>query len=193
MTIIFIRHGQTTGDVEDRYGGCYDDLLSEEGHLQASKLVSELEQFAINQLFSSNLQRAQQTANYIAQTNNIQMTSLANLRERNQYGFLSGVNKQEALKQYPDIVDKFKDRLFTLDDAESYADFSHRISEAFRHITNNLSAGYAAVVWHGGCMRVLFRDILQLGELKDIGDCAWVELANVNAQWLVKQTSGLTF
>lgn len=28
---LFIRHGETTGDVEDRYGGTYDDALSPNG------------------------------------------------------------------------------------------------------------------------------------------------------------------
>ncbi len=37
MKLIFIRHGETTGDVEDRYGGDYDDNLTAKGHEQAKK------------------------------------------------------------------------------------------------------------------------------------------------------------
>ena len=31
MLIYLARHGETTGDVEDRYGGDYDDHLTEKG------------------------------------------------------------------------------------------------------------------------------------------------------------------
>jgi broad specificity phosphatase PhoE len=31
MNLFFIRHGETTGDVEGRYGGDYDDRLTEKG------------------------------------------------------------------------------------------------------------------------------------------------------------------
>lgn len=35
MKIYLIRHGQTTGDVEDRYGGAYDDELTDKGKNEA--------------------------------------------------------------------------------------------------------------------------------------------------------------
>ena len=34
MKIYLIRHGETTGDIEDRYGGDYDDHLSKNGKQQ---------------------------------------------------------------------------------------------------------------------------------------------------------------
>lgn len=43
-------------------------------------------------------------------------------------------------------------------------------------------------------MRVLFRDILKWGELKEIGDCAFVELEKYdNSMWLHDSSSGLSF
>lgn len=45
MNIYLIRHGQTTGDIENRYGGSYDDELSSEGEIQAHKLEQFLEKF----------------------------------------------------------------------------------------------------------------------------------------------------
>ena len=41
MQIYLIRHGQTTGDVEDRYGGDYDDRLTDLGKQQSQNLASE--------------------------------------------------------------------------------------------------------------------------------------------------------
>lgn len=59
MKIYLIRHGQTTGDIENRYGGSYDDELTDEGQIQAHNLADKLMNSAIQILFCSPLIRAQ--------------------------------------------------------------------------------------------------------------------------------------
>ena len=98
-----------------------------------------------------------------------------NLRERNQYGALSGMVKAEAAARFPAEVAALKDRLFTMPGAESYGDFVTRVREEIQRVIDGKD-DCVAVVWHGGGMRVLFREILQLGELREVGDCAWVEV-----------------
>jgi len=175
MKLIFIRHGQTTGDEEDRYGGDYDDHLSETGKTQAQVLLAELKNKGIEIIISSPLIRAQETTAIVSSLG-CPVIIEPNFKERNQYGILTGLIKGEAIKQYPDLVLKLKDRLNTIEGAESYEDFSARIQSAFQKLKLEEKYSVAAVVWHGGLMRVLFRDILKKGELKEIGDCAWVEL-----------------
>lgn len=176
MRIICIRHGQTTGDVEDRYGGDYDDHLSPEGEKQAAALREELLEKWVDIFFSSPLMRARETAQIISQTI-IPVINEDALRERNQYGILSGLTKTEAKQKYPELVERVKDRLNTIEGAESYEDFSKRIQGIFDVITSDAQHACVGIVWHGGPMRVLFRDILKMGELgKEIGDCGWVEL-----------------
>lgn len=58
MKIYLIRHGQTTGDVEDRYGGAYDDELSDKGKIQAHKLADSIANSGIEILFCSSMIRA---------------------------------------------------------------------------------------------------------------------------------------
>ena len=173
--IFLIRHGQTTGDVEDRYGGAYDDLLSPEGEQQAIQLSVELKDHGIQQIFSSPLKRAQQTAQALADITKYKVVTIDGLRERDQYGLLTGMIKSDASKKYPGLVEQVKNRLNTLPNAESYNDASQRTIVAYNHIMTQLGS-CAAVIWHGGGMRILFRDILKVGELKTIGDCCWVEL-----------------
>jgi len=62
MKIYIIRHGQATGDIEDRYGGAYDDELTDTGKTQAQELASKLSDSGIQILYCSPLIRAQQTA-----------------------------------------------------------------------------------------------------------------------------------
>lgn len=184
MRLIFIRHGQTTGDVEDRYGGAYDDALSPEGEAQVRQLADELAGKGIQQIYTSPLQRAQQTAQGLAAKVGCPVAVVEGLKERNQYGRLTGMTKAEARLAHPDWVEALKDRLNTIPEAESYAEASARTSAAFAEVlTQAQAAGHTcvAIVWHGGGMRVLFRDILKMGELSHIGDCCWVELERATA------------
>ena len=42
MKIYLIRHGETTGDIENRYGGDFEDHLSEKGTKQSHELAKKL-------------------------------------------------------------------------------------------------------------------------------------------------------
>ena len=53
MKIYLIRHGQTTGDLEDRYGGDYDDHLTEAGRKQSQRLAGKLASSGIEIIFCS--------------------------------------------------------------------------------------------------------------------------------------------
>jgi broad specificity phosphatase PhoE len=192
MKLFFIRHGQTTGDVEDRYGSAYDDLLSPEGEQQAQALAETLGGKGLQMVYSSPLQRARQTAQVLASSAVCEVKVLPGLAERSQYGILTGMLKAEAKQQHPEMVEALKDRLNTIEGAESYADASARMHESFNQV---VAANHkcAAVVWHGGGMRALFRDFLKMGELNAIGDCCWVELEKTGDGFVIKNASGLGF
>jgi len=167
MKILFIRHGQTSGDLEDRYGGDYDDSLSTEGIKQAEQLPLELKDKKIELIISSPLTRAKETALILSKLGSPVIIE-TDFKERNQYGILSGMVKSEAKEKYPDLVEQLKDRLKTINGAESYQAFAERIQTAYNTLINQKKYQCVAVIWHGGPMRVLFRDILKIGELIEI-------------------------
>lgn len=193
MNLYFIRHGETTGDVENRYGGAYDDLLSPLGEQQVKELAGELASVGIEKIFASSLKRAQQTAAGLASRVGCPVVTLPDLRERDNNGPLAGLTRQEGLERFPDLVELVKDRLNTIPGAESYTDASQRMErgvDAAIRQTQNCSA----IVWHGGGMRALFRDMLTMGELGKIGDCAWVHLEGPDRAHLqVRQAKRMTF
>jgi probable phosphoglycerate mutase len=86
MKIYLIRHGQTTSDIEDRYGGAYDDELSNEGITQTYDLADKLGNSGIQILFCSPLIRAQQTAKILKSKLNCEIKTVKDLRERNKNG-----------------------------------------------------------------------------------------------------------
>ena len=115
MKIFFIRHGETTGDVENRSGGTYDDHSSSTGEEQSKALAAALATTGIEAIFASSLIRAQETASILANSTNSTVETIADLEERNQYSFLSGMNKNEAREKYPTEVEALKDRLTTIE------------------------------------------------------------------------------
>lgn len=183
MKIYFIRHGETTGDVEERFGGAYDDHLSEKGREQSEILGAELKDAGIQIVYSSSLMRAMETAAILARhvSGNVRpvVEIVDGLVERNQYGPLSGMKKHEAKERHPEHVEAFKDRHKTIEGAESYEASSARVEDAFRKIVAEAEEKHRdtiAIVSHGGPLRILFRDILKWGEIENIGDCAYALL-----------------
>ncbi|MBI4020340.1 MAG: histidine phosphatase family protein [Candidatus Aenigmarchaeota archaeon] len=56
MKIYLIRHGETTGDVEDRYGGDYDDHLTRKGKQQSINLSRRLSNKDVEIIFKPHVQ-----------------------------------------------------------------------------------------------------------------------------------------
>jgi broad specificity phosphatase PhoE len=193
MKIVFIRHGQTTGDVEDRYGGDYDDHLSQEGILQSQNLAQELKDKGVEALYISPLIRAKETAQILSKTLNCSVLVEPDLRERNQYGILTGMVKAEAKEKHPELVEKLKDKYNTIDGAESYEDFSTRIQGVLKMLLDSSTHQTIGILWHGGPMRVLFRDYLKWGELKELGDCSWIELEKTGDQFVKQEAGRISF
>jgi phosphohistidine phosphatase SixA len=86
MIIYLARHGQTTGDIENRYGGDYDDHLTEVGRHQSEKLADQLQGKGIEKLFASPRIRAQETSAIVGKKLGLLVITLEAFRERNGYG-----------------------------------------------------------------------------------------------------------
>ncbi len=177
MKIYLIRHGETTSDVEDRFGGDYDDDLTNKGIFQAEEMAYNLADSGIEKIYASPKRRAWQTAEILAKTFKCPVEAVADLRESNRYGILTGMKKTEARQKFPDQVELTKDFYATIIGGESYQEFKGRVLSAFAYILKK-SPNYnaIAIVSHGGPMRVIVREVLKLGELTAIGDCAIIEL-----------------
>ncbi len=189
MKIFLIRHGQTTGDIEDRYGGSYDDHLTDEGRVQAGKLAEKLVNLSIEKIFASPLMRAQETAKILQEKLDAPIVTVENMRERNHYGILTGMVKAEAKDKYPELVEIVKDKLQTVEGGESYEEFGKRVSTAFAEVSNS-DHQTIAIISHGGAIRYIFREILKAGEV-DIEDCGFAELKVVDGKPGLVKTDGI--
>jgi broad specificity phosphatase PhoE len=157
MMILLIRHGETTGDVEDRYGGNYDDHLTEKGRSQLQNTAAQLRGRRADALFTSTLARARESAAIVNEVLRAPLTELNGLRERN-YGILAGLTKAEALKRYPEAVEAHTNPANTDPEGESQADFTKRVLEAFQTIVEQ-EFSIVAIVSHGGPIKTILRHI----------------------------------
>lgn len=193
MKIYLIRHGQTTGDIEDRYGGAYDDELTDIGKLQAQKLASKLINSGIQILFCSPLKRAQQTAKTLQSVLNCEIKTIENLRERNKNGILTGMTRDEAKTKYPELVEELKDFRTQIEGAESQEDFAERIRKVFMEITSDIKYSTIGIVTHGMPFWVVLGDILNYGGIVSIADCAYAILDKEGQKISIEKLVGIKY
>ena len=98
MTWFFVRHGQSTYNLENRFTGWHNPSLSELGQKQATETAKKLSEYSIDVIYTSDLSRAKETAEIIIKNHpNAPKNIIANklLNERN-YGEWAGKNKEEV-------------------------------------------------------------------------------------------------
>ena len=151
MKIFLVRHGETTGDVEDRWGGSYDDHLTEKGRGQLVETGTQLQGKGIEIIFHSPLIRARESAEIISERINCPIKPCDGLKERH-YGILTGLTKTEAKEKYPEVVEAHKDPMNTDPEGESFIDFDKRVVVAFEELINQ---PYKTIVIlaHGGSLK----------------------------------------
>ena len=190
MIIYLARHGETTGDVEDRYGGDYDDHLTAKGKDQSAQLAEQLVDEGIGRLFASPRFRAQETAKVLGKKLGINPKSLPDFRERNGYGILTGMKKNVARQKHPRQVELVQNPLNTIEGAEEYSAFRQRVTSALEELAK-LPEEKILVITHSGPIRVIFREILKLGEI-DVADCAYAIIETDNDGYKLRAVNNLT-
>ena len=103
MKLILIRHGQTEWNAIGRWQGQADPPLNEAGWAQARRTADEMRRQHIDALFSSDLLRARQTANAIAEALGVEVQLEPRLREVN-LGAWQGLFSDDIRARWPDEV-----------------------------------------------------------------------------------------
>lgn len=118
MKLILLRHGESQWNLENRFTGWKDVSLTEIGIEEAEysgKIILE-NQFNIQSIYTSLLNRATETTNIVAQIINYPKSQIKidwRLNERH-YGALEGLNKSETAKKYGEEQVKIWRRSFDI-------------------------------------------------------------------------------
>jgi broad specificity phosphatase PhoE len=97
------------------------------------------------------------------------MKIVKNLRERNNYGILTGMIRADAKKKFPDEVKKLtKGVHHHIENSEDFQLFKNRILLTFKELMKSHKT--IAIITHGGPIRCIIKELLN----KEItaGDCA---------------------
>lgn len=161
--VLFIRHGETPWNRVKRIQGHIDIGLADTGIEQArrlaERLVREVRQgMRLDAIYSSDLQRAQQTAQPTAEALGIVPHLKPSLRER-AYGIFQGHDSHEIAQRYPDDYARWqtRDPGFAPAGGESVRTFYHRIVHAVADIVAKHPGGRIACVTHGGVLDCIYR------------------------------------
>lgn len=175
MKVYLVRHGESIDDVEDCYGGIADFELTDSGTKTAKVMAEKLKDSGINILYSSPYKRASQTADIIAETLGCEVTTVSDLRERNSYGVLSGVNKEKAKDIFGHILSNLKGKAGdyyageAIPGDESINEFDKRVKSAFECCIKDLTShNTIGIVTHGNVTRSLYRNVLNISGKVDL-------------------------
>ena len=174
-----MRHGQTTGDVEDRYGGDYEDSLTAKGRKQVNSAAKNLVGKGIKAVFVSPRIRAQQSAKIVARKLGLPVKVVNNWRERNFYGILTGMIKKEAQQKNPELVELVQSYKNTLPKGEKYDVFKKRILKELDNLRKQ-PFDTVLVVTHGGPITCIGRELL--GKEFKVHDCGILKLEIENGK-----------
>jgi len=98
MKILFVRHGESKDDLINAYGGWADFHLTENGKTQINNTAKKIKNLDIEfvKILSSPLIRAKESSEIISKELNIPIEIFEYVKERNTYGILCGMEKEEA-------------------------------------------------------------------------------------------------
>jgi 2,3-bisphosphoglycerate-dependent phosphoglycerate mutase len=176
--VLLIRHGQSEGNAEGRFGGHTATPLSTRGRKQATATAKTLASESVTAIFSSDLSRAVETAEPLAQLTGLTVQATEALRERS-VGVMEGLTFEDAAEKHPEQYAALLRRDFeqVLSGGESYRQLLDRASTKLDEAILQNKGGRIAVFSHTGTICILALHLmgaLDAPELKPV----WISSAN---------------
>jgi len=149
---LLVRHGETDWNRDRRFQGHADPPLNETGREQARTLAAELAREQLDAVYTSDLARANETAEIIARRLSVPIVVDAELREID-VGEWQGLTWPEIEERFPDGVRNWHERGHGWERGETYDALGERVVRALRRIGAKHPAGRILIVGHGGTVR----------------------------------------
>ena len=161
--LIIVRHGQTQWNLKLIRQGHLDSPLTEKGIAQAKALGERLAREAFTALYSSDLGRAVQTAQMVAETTGHKVVTDARLRERH-LGIFQGLNGDEIKEKHPEEyrLHRTMGPSYVIPGDESVQQQVARNVAYLTEIAAQHPGETIVVVTHGGVLSGFFRHALSI-------------------------------
>lgn len=155
-TLLIVRHGQTTWNIEHRLPGQLPGVaLNERGHQQAAHLAEALTVLPISAVISSPLERARDTASYIAKGRDLPIQIEPDLADTD-VGPWAGKLINELAKEDPAWSAYVKDPTTAPEGVETFPQVQRRVVAAVERWLEQDSLGaYPVFVAHADVIKLL--------------------------------------
>lgn len=158
--ILLVRHGETAWNVAGRVQGHLDEPLNALGREQAGRLAAALAgREVLDAIYSSDLARALQTAQAVADGMGRTVLPQASLRERN-FGRFQGLRFAEVSRQWPEEAERWRRRdpdWSAPQGGESLLQLRQRILAAVDALAGRHLGQHIGIFTHGGVLDIMYR------------------------------------
>lgn len=176
--LYLVRHGQSAGNAEGRFGGHSPTPLSELGKKQAEITAYALAKEKIEAIYSSDLLRAVQTAEPLSKILDLPIIKTDAFRERH-VGVLEGLTFDESKEKYPKdyyaLINRNINHVITK--GESYSHLLRRVKYALKEIFTIHRGEKVVIFSHTGA--ICFMTLYLLGAIhRRTETTPWLVTAN---------------
>jgi probable phosphoglycerate mutase len=157
--IIAVRHGETSWNADARIQGQLDIGLNETGRWQAQRVGQALAEEPITAVYSSDLERAQATAQPISEATGVPVIPHEGLRERS-FGMFEGKTFDEIHETWPEHAHNWRKRIPEWqppEGGESLIQLRERVTKTLEQLAARHPGEQIVVVAHGGVLDALYR------------------------------------
>jgi broad specificity phosphatase PhoE len=161
--VLFIRHAET--DMAGTFCGHSNPGLNARGRRQLSELICGLEGEEIDEIYTSDLLRAQETAEEIAKFFEVGCHLRPELREIN-FGRWEGLTWEEIEQNDPAYAQRWIAEYPNLSapNGECFDDFERRVLNEVEQLTVGAKGRGIAVVTHAGVLRTVLCRLLECSD-----------------------------
>lgn len=187
--VLAVRHGETAWNVDTRLQGQIDISLNATGQEQARRLADSLADEGIDIIVSSDLVRARDTAQAVADRAGLPLLLDGGLRERH-FGIFQGHTYSEVERRWPEDSARWRrrDPAFGAPGGETLQAFYDRCVGAATQLAAAHPGATLLLVTHGGVLDCLYRAATRM----ELGAPRTWELANTGINRLLYSPEGFT-
>lgn len=178
-TVILVRHGQSTTNVQKVFTGQLNADLTPMGIEQAARMARYVAQYPVEKVYASSLQRAVDTAAPICQMLGCPMETTADFWEINA-GLWQGLSFEEVAERYPESYAVWHQDFGKArpDGGESCKELYDRVVKTFRRIVEDTSEEVVCIVSHAIPIRMI-QCYIAYGSVEAASQMPWVPNASV--------------
>lgn len=176
--IIMVRHGQSESNVRKTFTGQLDAPLTDVGREQARRMAQYLDQYRIDKIYASSLDRAVETAQAIADRQNCPLEKCDAIREIYS-GKWQGLTFTEIAEKYPQTYEIWRTDIgkATPEGGETCEELYTRVTAFFKRVLE-MPEETVCLVCHAIPIRMM-ESCIRCGSVAGAQEIGWVPNASV--------------